>query len=416
MLGWRVPIRLSRSLLLVVAVLFVLASGSQVAHAAGEPAEVVAGNGAAGSSGDGGPAVQASLDSPAGVAVGPDGTLYISDPGSHTVRAVAGDGTITTVAGTGRAAPDSGAEIAEGATGTEVDLRLPDAVAVGADGTVYIADAGLLRVFALSQGRLSTVVGTGRVGAGDVGSDPARETAIGAPGGLAVSPDGTVYVADLTNHCIYAISPDGAIRTVAGNGGDSLTAAGGPATEVPVPAAASLAVDSSGALWMADGQVLRRLTNGTLETVTSSYEKPIGRWDTSAASSWPPPEQAYQVSSVAAVGADVYVIESGAEADIVRIRPGNEFERVASAAGLNITRSGPAMAVAASGHAFLIAQSEHRVYGLPLASGGGTGGGGSGGTGAVWWPYVVGAVVVVVAVGWLLSRRRGSRAERKGGA
>src|SRR5690606_5024082 len=150
MLWWHMPSLLSCSLTLIVAALLVVTGWPQVARAEGEPAEVVAGNGTAGSSGDGGPAVQASLGTPAGVAVGPDGTLYISDQGSHTVRAVSPDGVISTIAGTGRAAPDSGAEIVEGAAATEVDLRLPDALAVGADGTVYIADAGLLRVFALS--------------------------------------------------------------------------------------------------------------------------------------------------------------------------------------------------------------------------------------------------------------------------
>jgi sugar lactone lactonase YvrE len=179
--------------------------------------EVVAGTGTAGSPGDGGPSSAAHLDHPTGVAVAPDRTVYISDAGNRTVRAVSPAGTITTVAGTGRAGAGAGT-VPEGAIATRVDLGLPASLAVGPDRTVYIADAGLFLVLALSpDGRLSVLAGNGRRGdTGDGG--PATKAALGSPRGLAAAPDGTVYIADPDNQRVRAVSRGGTIAMVADPG------------------------------------------------------------------------------------------------------------------------------------------------------------------------------------------------------
>ncbi len=94
--------------------------------------------------GDGGPASAARLNSPSGIAMGPDGSLYFADTGNQRIRKIAPGGTITTIAGTGL----SGFE-GDGYTTEYASLQDPDAVAVDADGLVYVADAGNNRVRAL---------------------------------------------------------------------------------------------------------------------------------------------------------------------------------------------------------------------------------------------------------------------------
>ncbi len=100
-----------------------------------------AGSGIADFGGDGGPATDARLKNPAGIAVNPDSSIYISDAGNHRIRRVGSDGIITTVAGVGTE-DFSG----DGGPATESELATPVGVAVGPDGAVYIADKGNNRI------------------------------------------------------------------------------------------------------------------------------------------------------------------------------------------------------------------------------------------------------------------------------
>jgi hypothetical protein len=386
-----------RFIAVVVAVLvFGATQGAASAAPADSPAlTVFAGAATAGSSGDGGPASGALLDHPGGVAVGPDGTVYISDTGNHRVRAVSADGTISTVAGSGRLGTP-GAEVPDGATGTEVDLALPQSLAVGPDRTVYIADAGLFRVFALSPaGRLSVLAGRGAKGfAGDGG--PATNAAIGSPSGLAAAPDRTVYIADAANQRVRAVSPAGVIATVAGNGGTQVTAAGGAATKIPVPAATSLADDGHGTLWIADGLLVHRVSGGQLATVTVPA---AGTWGTSEAATWPPADSAMNnVAAVAAGGDGVYALDGQACA-LLRLGAGQVLKTVTK---LDNCLTGP-IAVAASGAPYLVDNTNNRVYTIRQA---GSGAGASDkGTSTPWWPFAAAGVVVVLFGGWLILRR-----------
>jgi trimeric autotransporter adhesin len=101
----------------------------------------VAGAGTAGFSGDGGPALRAQLNGPTGIAIDAAGALFIADTGNNRVRRVSPDGTITTVAGTG-AKGFSG----DGGTATTAQLSGPTGVAIGPDGALYIADSGNDRI------------------------------------------------------------------------------------------------------------------------------------------------------------------------------------------------------------------------------------------------------------------------------
>jgi len=112
-------------------------------------ASVVVGTGKAGFSGDEGPAVQAVLNAPSGLALGPNGALYIADAGNQRIRRVGLDGIITTVAGKGQT---TGRETGDGGPASQGSFRLSErpelgmgrlcGIAVGPEGELYVADVG----------------------------------------------------------------------------------------------------------------------------------------------------------------------------------------------------------------------------------------------------------------------------------
>jgi sugar lactone lactonase YvrE len=175
----------------------------------------VAGTGAAGFSGDGGPASRAALRQPHSVAMAPDGRLLICDVGNHRLRAVdLGTGTIATIGGTGERRPTP-----DGAPLAGAPLDGPRAVAVAADGTIYLAlrEGNAIHRIAPGAATIHHLAGTGAQGySGDGG--PARLATLGGPKGLAIGGRG-LYVADTENHAIRRIDLDtGVISTVLGIG------------------------------------------------------------------------------------------------------------------------------------------------------------------------------------------------------
>ena len=176
--------------------------------------------------GDGGPATQAELGVPEGVAVGPDGRVYISEVVGARVRRVDASGIITTVAGTGTPGFSG-----DGGPATSAMLSDPHGVAVAPDGTLYIADRSNHRIRRVdANGIITTVAGTGAYGfSGDGG--PATLAQLNEPFGVALGPDGSLYIADTFNHRTRRVGPDGIITTVAGPGANGVLGDGGPATQ-----------------------------------------------------------------------------------------------------------------------------------------------------------------------------------------
>ena len=175
----------------------------------------LAGTGAAGFSGDGGPAAQAALRQPHSVSIAPDGRLLICDVGNHRLRAVdLATGVITTIGGTGERRPTP-----DGATLAGAPLDGPRAVAVADDGTIYLAlrEGNAIHRIAPGGATIHHLAGTGAQGyTGDGG--PARLATLGGPKGLAIGGRG-LYVADTENHAIGRIDLDtGLITTVLGTG------------------------------------------------------------------------------------------------------------------------------------------------------------------------------------------------------
>lgn len=210
----------------------------------------VAGNGTAGSVGDGGLAVNAELNAPADVAVSTDGSFYISEFNGNRIRRVAPDGTITTIAGTG-AAGFSG----DGGPATSAKLNNPYGLAIGPDGSLYIADNGNRRVRRVDpNGGIATVAGAGGFGFnGD--SMLAVQADLNQPSGIAVSPDGRLYIADAGNNRVRLVTPDGLLRTVAGGASlpnTSFSGDGGDAKQAILSFPIGVALDRNGRLFIAD--------------------------------------------------------------------------------------------------------------------------------------------------------------------
>ncbi|MBS1827998.1 MAG: hypothetical protein JST93_22000 [Acidobacteria bacterium] len=160
----------------------------------------VAGVGFPGFSGDGGRAVAATLRRPTGMAFDAAGNLYIADSGNHRVRKVDAAGLITTVAGNGRA--EFGGD---GGPAVEASLNNPMDVKVDLEGNLYIADTLNHRVRKVdAAGVITTVAGTGEPGRGE-DLVAAAESAVDHPSSVAVDRAGDLYFTDWQNHRVRKV-------------------------------------------------------------------------------------------------------------------------------------------------------------------------------------------------------------------
>jgi sugar lactone lactonase YvrE len=228
----------------------------------------VAGNGQFGFSGDNGPAAEAQLGSPGGVAVGSDGRVYIADTGNFRVRVVDRSGTITTFAGTGDVFPNG-----EGLSPLKTNLNGPVAVAVDSAGTLYIAESQADRVLKVSGGIVTRVAGTGNLGPLDQECDTGPAIATGHltgihvnPSSLALDPSGTLYFTGAVSHCIRRLI-NGNLELVAG--GYTPGFSDGPVEGARFSRPKGLSFDAAGNLYVADSSNnrVRRIANGRVTTV-----------------------------------------------------------------------------------------------------------------------------------------------------
>lgn len=210
----------------------------------------VAGTGEGGYTGDGGPAVEASLLGVDGVAVDGAGNVYIAD--STRIRRVDSTGTITTIAGTGEYGYSG-----EGGPAVEAALDEPQGVAVDGRGNIYIADSTrILKVD--STGVITTVAGTGEWGySGDGG--PAVEARLQLATKVAVDGAGNLYIADTLNQRVRKVDSTGTITTIAGTGRFGYRGDEGPAVEAALGQVKGVAVDAVGNLYITDGNSVRKL-------------------------------------------------------------------------------------------------------------------------------------------------------------
>lgn len=163
--------------------------------------------------GDGSPRMRdgkpSAFSDPFGVAIAPDGTIYVADAGeSNRIRKISPDGNVSALAG--------GSEGFADGVGPSASFSTPSALALGPDANLYVADTGNNRIRKITPaGKVSTVAGDGTAGYVD---GPAATAQFNGPVGLAVSRGGDIYVADTYNDVIRMITTEGQVTTIAGGG------------------------------------------------------------------------------------------------------------------------------------------------------------------------------------------------------
>lgn len=241
--------------------------------------ETVAGNGAEGYAGDGGPATDATLNNPFDVVFDTAGNLVFSDTFNHCIRRVdAKTGIIETVAGTGEAGYSG-----DGGPALQASFNQPYGLAIGLDGAIYAADrhnAAVRRIDG-ATGIVTTFAGNGSAGySGDGG--PANRAGMVEPNGLTFSRDfASLYIADVANNRLRVVDmAGGVIGTFAGSGAAAHDGDGGAATAAAVFGARAVAVrPTDGAVYILErqGSSLRLVTpDGGIATVASTGEKGYG--------------------------------------------------------------------------------------------------------------------------------------------
>ena len=226
---------------------------------------LIAGTGVSGYAGDGGAAVSARLSCPRDVALGPDGSLYIAEECNHRVRRVSPGGTITTFAGNGTAG-----FLGDGGPASAARINAPRGVTVAADGTVFIADTGNHRIRRVTPaGVITTIAGTSIGFSGDGG--PATAAQLSGPYQLALRGTDVIF-ADTNNNRIRRIDASGIITTIAGTGSTTVNGDGGPATAAGLGTPMGVVVAPDGSLWvpLTTGRVRRIDASGTISSILGS--------------------------------------------------------------------------------------------------------------------------------------------------
>jgi uncharacterized protein (TIGR03437 family) len=203
----------------------------------------IAGNGTRGWSGDGGPAVNAQLNLPAGLALDKAGNLYIADFGNATVRKVATNGNITTIAGIGYS--DYAAAPGDGGPANQAALEMPYSVQVDASGVVYIGDTGTGSIRRVdTSGKISTYLT----------NFPSQSFVLDSAG--------NIYFANYQNNTVEKVLPGGTQLVIAGDGIAGYSGDGGQGSQAQFDQPYGIAVDSAGNVYVADAAnaVIRELT------------------------------------------------------------------------------------------------------------------------------------------------------------
>ena len=233
-----------------------------------------AGTGERGFGGDGGPAVQARLHYPADMATDGAGNLYIADNDNHRIRKVDSSGVITTFAGTGERGFGG-----DGGPATQARLYHPNGVATDGAGNLYITDYYNNRIRKVdSSGVISTVAGTGAQGFGGDGG-PAVQARLHIPRDVALDATGNFYIADEYNYRIRKVDSSGVITTVAGTGAQGFGGDGGPAVQARLHIPRDVALDATGNFYIADeyNYRIRKVdSSGVITTFAGSAERGDG--------------------------------------------------------------------------------------------------------------------------------------------
>lgn len=229
------------------------------------------GDGWRGFTGEGVFRTKARVSFPEGMALDTTGHLVFVDAHNHRVRRVSTDGTIHTIAGTGVQGYGG-----DGSVATNASLNRPSDVCTIGDGSVVIADVNNHAIRKVRpDGIIETVAGRGTPGyTGDGG--PADEAKLNKPWGVECTPDGDILIADSRNHRIRKVTPAGSISTIAGTGKAGFSGDGGPASEATFDSPQEVVLDDSGGMYVVDehNHAIRYVdTRGIIRTVVGTGEK-----------------------------------------------------------------------------------------------------------------------------------------------
>ncbi len=224
----------------------------------------IAGNGGRGYSGDGGPATNATLNSPTGLSLDMAGNIYFADNGNNIIRVINAAGIIKTIAGN-RIAGYTG----DGGQATSAKLNWPFETAVDCKGNLFITDQNNDVIRKVNDfGVITTFAGNGIHGyTGDEG--PATDAQLLGPNGLATDTIGNLFIADTHNNVIRKVDTFGIITTIAGSGFGGYAGDGGPATAAQLNYPWSIGINNQG-MYIADygNSVIRKInTSGIISTV-----------------------------------------------------------------------------------------------------------------------------------------------------
>jgi trimeric autotransporter adhesin len=230
---------------------------------------IVAGNGSASYSGDGGAATNAGLVNPNAVIVDPFGNLLISDSGNNRIRKVDTNGIVSTVAGNGFGFPTFSGDFG---AATNARINYPVGLCLDSAGNLFIADQQNHCIRKVNtSGIITTVAGIGGIGGYNTDNIQATSAYLSFPSGVFVDSSNNLFIADSSNHRVRKVKPSGIISTVAGTGTAGYSGDGGAATSAKINVPKSIAMDAVRNLYIADSSDhhIRKMDTNNIITTTA---------------------------------------------------------------------------------------------------------------------------------------------------
>lgn len=238
----------------------------------------VAGIGRRGFSGEGGPAVQAGISAPHDLVLDEKGNLYFTDSFNHRIRKVDTRGIIASIAGTGKSGGSG-----DGGPALKAELNNPQGIAIDHEGNLLVADTFNHVIRRIDKGGMITTIAGSKPGYGGDGG-PAINALLSIPYAVEEAPDGTIYISDSGNSRIRKIDSAGHIQHVVGFGpasglfGAGFAGDGAQAKEAKIYSAVDIAFDGTGNLYISDtgNNRIRRVANGVITTIAGAGEAGFG--------------------------------------------------------------------------------------------------------------------------------------------